>query len=215
MEVRTPDMLYDAIEKEYIWRIDELSLYKESVKKASNKTIRNTLIRGGVTILYAHWEGFIKRVADLYYEFVSYQKHIIGDLNNCFVSIILRADLQQLTDSKKLKTHNEIIASWIDKKETIAYFSTNSPIKTSNLNFTVFEDVCVMIGIDSKQFELKKHFIDKKLVESRNTIAHGNFLQVDATDFYDMYTKVIDELISPFKTEVLNAVALKKYLRNG
>ena len=63
IEPRTITLLHEAIEKEYSWRIRELSQFKSSILSASDKA-QEGLIRAGVALLYAHWEGFIKKSSD-------------------------------------------------------------------------------------------------------------------------------------------------------
>jgi MAE_28990/MAE_18760-like HEPN len=60
---------------------------------------QKSLIRAGVALLYAHWEGFVKKVADLYYEFVGYQRCTLAELNDCFVSIALKQEMELLQNT--------------------------------------------------------------------------------------------------------------------
>ena len=46
----------------------------------------------------------------------------------------------------------------------------------SNLKFWVFRDICIIIGIDHRKYELNEKIIDTELVEHRNNIAHGKYL---------------------------------------
>lgn len=218
---RTIILLYEAIEKEYGWRITELSNYKNSVLLSKGKA-QEGMLRAGVALLYAHWEGFIKKVSDFYYEFVSYQNLKIEDLNDAFVGIALRNEVELLLKSKKLLQHSKLVRILIEEKQKCARFSSNSPIKTSNLKFEVFEDVCILIGIEPSLFEERYKVcfdrsieltIDEDLVKKRNTIAHGEFLSVNVEDYKSLYNTVVNGFLYNFKEIVMDAAQSKKYLR--
>lgn len=225
IEPRTLELLYTAIEQEYKWRISELSGFKSLVVASDEKSITHkALVRAGVTLLYAHWEGFIKRVSDLYYEYVTYQNYSIGELNYAFTSIALRREIEEFTTNKKLKRHNYLIELLYSKSENKAHFPSSSPIKTSNLRFIIFEDVCSMIGIDLEEFILsykRREFdrdvqktIDNDLVDKRNGIAHGERLIVDVKEFQRIYDIVVNGFLYNFKEVVMDSAQAKKYLRN-
>ena len=221
IEPRTPTLLYEAIEKEYSWRISELSNFKNSIAFTKGKA-KEGMIRAGITLLYAHWEGFIKKISDLYYQFVSYQRLKIEDLNDAFVSIVLRSEISTLLNSKKLKQHQTIVKTLFEEKGKEAYFSPTSPIKTANLNFEIFEDVCVLIWIEPTTFleRYRKSFdrnieltIDEDLVKRRNTIAHGEYLSIKDEEFKILYDVIVNGVLYNFKEIIMDAAQSKKYSR--
>jgi len=215
-------LLSDCIDKEYAWRITELSNFRSSVLGSSAKP-QSGMIRAGVVLLYAHWEGFIKKVADLYYEFVSYQNCTIGELNDCFVSMALRAEMETLETNKKLTKHTEAIKAFFDKETKSASFLPTSPIKTSNLRYDVFEDVCLLIGIDMSFFHQRykargyekdiKLTINNDLVDKRNYIAHGEHLSIRAEEYKELYDIVVKGFLYVFKELVMDNAGNKTYLR--
>ena len=61
MSVQTAEQLSDKLSDELSWRKKELSELKSLVEIRDISLPRhNALVRSGVVILYAHWEGFIK-----------------------------------------------------------------------------------------------------------------------------------------------------------
>ncbi len=52
---KTITLLYEAIEKEYGWRITELSNYKNSMLLSKGKA-QEGMLRAGIALLYAHWK---------------------------------------------------------------------------------------------------------------------------------------------------------------
>lgn len=222
-DVRTLSELYELIEKDYAWRITELSNYRSFVIQAKGK-YKEPMLRGGVALLYAHWEGFVKYGADLYYWFVSNQSKKLNELNNSFISLALRSQLETLVASRKLSFHYSIIETFFKKSELIPNFSTSSPIRTSNLKYEIFEDVCLMIGIDINEFHerYKRGFdrniqliINEDLLTKRNSIAHGNYLQIDDPEFKVLYDVVVNGLLYNFKELLMDCAQNKRYLNNG
>lgn len=221
-EPRTLTFLYELIEKEYAWRITELSNYRSSLITEQNEKAQKAKIRAGVALLYAHWEGFVKQLANLYYEFVSFQSLNISDLSDSFASIILRSELNTLGSSNKIKDHQRVINLIFEGMNNTAYFSSNSPIKTSNLKFDIFEDVCILLGINPIEFDsrYKRKFdrniqltIDEDLVGQRNSIAHGEYLPISIEEYKKLYDIVVNGFLFNFKEIVMDCASNKKYLR--
>lgn len=221
IEPRTITLLYESIEKEYAWRITELSNFKNSVL-LSRGTAQSGMLRAGVALLYAHWEGFVKKISDLYYEFVSFQNLKIQELNDAFVGIVLRNEIELLLKSRKLLRHTQLIKILFEQKQKEAYFSSSSPIRTSNLKYSVFQDVCIMIGIEPSIFEsrYKVSFdrnieltIDEDLVKRRNVIAHGEYLSISIEEYKNLYQTVVNGFLYNFKEIIMDAAQSRSYLR--
>lgn len=223
IEPKTLTYLNELIEKDYAWRISELSNYRSALLTEQNEKAQKAKIRAGVALLYAHWEGFIKQLANWYYNFVSFQSHYVSDLSESFASIILRAELNVLESSNKIKDHQRVIKMIFEGMNKTAYFSSKSPIKTSNLKFEIFEDVCILLGINPLEFErrYKRKFdrniqltIDEDLVGQRNSIAHGEYLPISIEEYKKLYDIVVNGFLFNFKEILMDCATNKKYLRN-
>jgi len=221
IEPRTTTLLHDAIAKEYTWRITELSNFKNSILLSSGKA-QEGMLRAGIALLYAHWEGFVKKISDFYYEFVSYQSLRIEELNDAFVGIALRSEIELLLQSKKLLQHSKLVKILMDEKQKQAYFSAKSPIRTSNLKYEVFEDICTLIGIEPSLFEERYRVsfdrsieltINEDLVKRRNTIAHGEYLAINIDEFKILYNTIVNGFLYNFKEIIMDAAQSKKYIR--
>lgn len=71
MSIRTLEELSDLLARELAWRKKELAVMKGFIENRKFQADQHrVLIRSGVTMLYAHWEGFIKVAASGYLEFV-------------------------------------------------------------------------------------------------------------------------------------------------
>jgi MAE_28990/MAE_18760-like HEPN len=219
---KTLELLYCAIEAEYSWRITELSNFRNTVLSAKGKA-KDGMIRAGIALLYAHWEGFVKKSADLYYEFVTYQDCTLSEFNDCFVSIALRSKIESLLSTKKLTIHSNLVKIFFDEQNKKPNFSSSSPIKTSNLKYAVFEDVCVLIGIEISLFKQRckdrgydrdlERTIDNDLVDRRNSIAHGDYLPVKEDEFKDLYDIIVKCILYNFKELIIDLAQNHSYKR--
>ena len=68
------------------------------------------------------------------------------------------------------------------------------------------------VGIDSGSFETKYKMIDSSLVDRRNHISHGEYLDIKVGDYNELHESTLD-LIEAFRTELQNAIVSEKYLR--
>ena len=66
MKIKNIEELEDRIDGELAWRKKELISIKNDIRSSENKDIseRSRLIRSGIAMLYAHWEGAIKSLAE-------------------------------------------------------------------------------------------------------------------------------------------------------
>lgn len=72
--MRTKAELQQCIDDDLIWRRRELFNIRAAIEDAQgNAPKQAALLRAGVALLYAHWEGFVKRCGTHYLEFVSNQ----------------------------------------------------------------------------------------------------------------------------------------------
>jgi HEPN superfamily protein len=70
VKVRSLSELTEYLDDELAWRKRELTTAKFAI--ARGRPHEQTMaIRGGICLLYAHWEGFVKKAAEAYLELVS------------------------------------------------------------------------------------------------------------------------------------------------
>ena len=71
----------------------------------------------------------------------------------------------------------------------------------SNLNSKVLRNIIQSLGFEYSHYISKEHFIDKKLLSTRNEIAHGEYRQVEYSDFDEVFSIVLP-LMDYFKTQI-------------
>lgn len=212
MSFRTLEQLSDRLDEELAWRRKELAGLKGLIDNASSAgSKRETLLRCGVALLYAHWEGFIKAAAAAYLEFVSRQQLAYNELSANFVAVGIRALLSRAAQSKRARDHNDLVAFFLTRMSDRSSIPFRSVIHTeSNLSSTVFRDIVEKLGLDFSFYETKINLIDEKLVESRNNIAHGNYLLIDTEGFANLLGKVLI-MMQTFRNQINNSALAKGY----
>lgn len=214
MKIRTVDEFQDYLDKETSWRKKELTAIKANIV-SSRKFAKNTALRSGVALLYAHWEGMIKNVATYYLCYVSYQNYNFCDLKQNFLALSMKENIKTFHTTNKASLHNKIvndIRSNNVKKANIPY---EGIVKTgSNLSSDVFIEIMETIGLDYSGYEPDFMLLDGVLLKMRNEIAHGERLEVlslDEARFDELY-RVINNMMNKFVIQVENAVYLKEFV---
>lgn len=211
MKLRTASAAQDRIDAEFAWRLKEIADLKLQARAAVGDR-RKTLIRSGVPLLYAHWEGFVKASSQYFINYVSHQSVKYGELAPCFVVRSLREHISNLSGTGSYAQTVAGVSHLLSSLNQPSELSSNSPVQTfSNLNSDRFIELTCSIGIDITPYSAKWNLIDVSLLKRRNMIAHGEYLDIDAEDFGDLSDEVIG-LLRQFKNDLENAITLKKYL---
>lgn len=78
------ERLQDKLNSKISWRKQELTLLQSQIQN-SNGAMLKTLLRSGITLLYAHWEGYIKMAAREYLKYLNGLECKLVDLKQNFV----------------------------------------------------------------------------------------------------------------------------------
>jgi MAE_28990/MAE_18760-like HEPN len=212
MKIRSIDELEQIIAKEFSWRRKELTNIK-NLCLSSKKPIKNTLLKLGISILYSHWEGFIKQSSIAFCEYIngkgiSYDKlihnfHVYAILE-CFEGQYPHKNFKsalRLVDGISIPLNNKCK---IDSKK---YIDTKS-----NLNSEILKEITMKIGVDYSLYELKENLIDERFLGFRNAVSHGEYREINEEDFIGIFDE-ITALIEIYKNQILNSVIQKSYLK--
>jgi MAE_28990/MAE_18760-like HEPN len=211
MKIRTLSQLQNALDAEIAWRVKEIADLKLAAKKNDGLS-EKTLIRAGIAILYAHWEGFVKSAATIYINFVDNQGKTYGDLQTCFAVLGIRKQLTELVKAKKFRIRIAAVDFIRESSATRSQLQKFAVDTESNLKAEVFENIALSIGISIQPYESRFKLMDESLLRRRNKIAHGDYLDLDA----DAWRKLADEVISlmrDFKTDIENAASTSAFVR--
>ena len=201
------------IGEDYAWRRKELKLIKDQVENPiSNSPLQNAALRFAVPILYAHWEGLVKKSCELYLEFVSnkYLKH--NQLKPQFIALSLTKKLGKL-EIKNIEEKTKTVEYLLKELNKNSNIPTKNIIQTkSNLRYDVFEEIIFVLDLDIRKFTIFQSLIND-LVDSRNNIAHGDYLRVQFAAYESMHSD-IQLLMEILKNELENAAISEKYRQN-
>jgi hypothetical protein len=212
-KIRTITELQDVLDREFAWRLREIHDLRSAARSADSASQR-TFIRAGVALLYAHWEGFVKQACEAYVNHLACKGLRYRDLQRSLIALGLRGKLTTLATSGRVGANLEALAFILDELDKPAKLPLRDAVDTeSNLSSDVFRNIVGWVGIDPGRYETKFNFLDRSLLERRNRIAHGEFLDVDEAAF----EAIVDEtllLLRWVKTDIENAVATESF-RSG
>lgn len=211
-QLRTMALLLDHLDQDMAWRIKEVHQFKTAVENAHGKNI-DAHIRAGVSMLYAHWEGFVKGAANAYVNYLSHRSNRNSELKPCFVALGMKTKLASAKASSKSEVAVQAVTYLLAEIDKPVRLPRSDAISAeSNLSSTVFLNVVGWIGIDPSPYSSRFPLIDKTLLESRNRIAHGEYLNISQERFYKLTTEIL-EMLRWFKTDIENAVVGSAFLK--
>jgi RiboL-PSP-HEPN len=106
----------------------------------------------------------------------------------------------------------EFFRSGLSQKSNLPY---KDGIRTQgNLSSDVLKEIIDSLGLDFSPFEAKSNLIDDILLRSRNTIAHGEYLQM-TEERYEELSRDVLEMMENFRTQVQNAAILHAFQANA
>lgn len=210
MSIRTVGQLDSFLSRSLGWRKKELTALKFVVDTAPDDE-RKVLLRAATTLLYAHWEGFVKDAGTAYLEFVARQGLNLNQLATNFVAVTMVPMIQATGQSRKPSTYKKIIDRLTTDSAKPAKMGWKGVVKTrSNLKSDVLKDIVATLALDFSPFETKAKPVIDKLVGARNGVAHGEGIRVEYDDYIALHSDVI-VLLDEFKTQLQDAASTGRY----
>jgi hypothetical protein len=210
MSIRTEENLQDALAADMIWRKREITTIRWLLSKATIDK-RGPLLRSAVALVYAHWEGFIKTASSAYLEFLHYRRLTYAQFSPNFIALAAKPMLRQTGLSNRFDGYIEVTQFFLTGLLQPCRFAYKDGIETrSNLSSELLKNITLTLGLDYKPFETKTHLIDERLLRTRNTVAHGEYLILDEDSVIELAEEVIS-LLEAFRSQIDNAVALGTY----
>ncbi len=211
-QLKSSALLFDYLDHEMAWRIKEIHQFKLAVQNSSGKN-EQAHIRAGVSMLYAHWEGFVKCAANAYINYLSHRANKNSEMRPCFVALGMKSKLGAASVSTKHEASVAVVSYLLDELDKPIQLPRSEAVSTeSNLSSTVFVNIVGWIGIDPTPYSSRFPLIDTTLLHSRNRIAHGEYLDIGSDRFFEL-AKDILEMLRWFKTDIENAVVGSAFLK--
>lgn len=214
IKIKTVEKLEGLLMQDLAWRKKEMLSLKILVEK--DEVNEPILLRAGIALLCAHFEGFIKRASNCYIGYVSEQKKLYRELNENFAALKMEKKFKACAKSEKHSVHKNLLIMH-DELATKTFkekYDENNPfISThSNPSSNELKEILETIGVKSDIFETKATYIDSSLLEKRHHVVHGDRSDLDKNDFMTTFDIII-ELIEQYKDLIIDAADNKKYLR--
>lgn len=215
MKIRTLEDLNQRLTDDLIWRKKEIAALQGLIEtKSFNNTKNNALLRSGVTLLYAHWEGYIKTAATSYLEFVARKKLTYDELAINFVAIAMKTKLNEASETNKATIFTEVANFMLTQTKERSSIIYEDVISTaSNLSSSILREIVCILNLDYSFYETKEVIIDEKLLRRRNAIAHGEYLSLDLEEYQQLQDEML-VMMENLRTQIENSASLKLYLRN-
>jgi len=212
MKIRTLEQLSDQLASDLSWRKKELAILRSMIRSSKSKPGKlEAMIRSGITVLYAHWEGYIKAGATIYLEYISRRGLKYKNLKISFRALAARSHLSAAMDSTRMNKMIELIDFLLNQQDERSRVPHKNAIHTkSNLSSRVFKDIINLLSLDYSPYATKEKLIDRTLLHFRNNIAHGKGLYPSFEQTENLFDEIIF-LMNQFKNQIENAAAIEAY----
>jgi len=176
---------------------------------------QRVMLRANMCILYAHWEGFVKNATTGYLNYVSLKGLRYRDLTPNLVALGLRSELRAAEESNRMTVHTKVTSFLLSEMREKVDLPWHNAVNTAgNLNSDVLREIFYLLALNYTAYETKEALINEKLLGCRNRIAHGEWFDVEISDYEDTYAEII-YLIEMFRDDLENAALTKAFLRSG
>jgi len=195
MAAATIEELGDDLDASLQWRRMELHAIRTDIESLTpqNEGLPRgrAILRGGVALLYAHWEGFTKEACQSYLDFVARRRLKVGELSDAFVMLALRRIANRMATGDVGGT-----AAMVDAARRGSDFRPQVPRQDvvatqGNLRFRTLSDILLSLGMPVDAFETKAQLIDRTLCDGRNDIAHGRAAFPRRDEFLPLHIEVL------------------------
>jgi hypothetical protein len=210
-QLRTAEEFTAFVTSDLTWRIREISDIRSTATAAVGGLSR-AILRASVPLMYAHWEGHVSVVSRAYMDFLATRRLPYASLKqgfrlNAFFATIRRMRQTQLSYMDQIAFLKSVLNSGDSQLRGVDEDVLHT---RSNLDSEVLQDLCCFLSLDVDQFTADFDFLDKILLNRRNNIAHGQFIEIDINMLRDMSDRVI-EMMRKFNNLVDNEVNLQGY----
>lgn len=210
--MRTLDELETSLAESLAWRRHELHAILAEVRSLSGAA-KTGVMRAGIALIYAHWEGFVKEAATSYLKFVARRRAKFIELKPCFIALAVEWEVKRSNNLSATQRRNKMAERYCSFEEDERASIPARDVDTySNLNSEVLADIFEMLGLDPSGLSTKYHLIDYSLLKTRNEIAHGRWVPITPESYAELHGEVIS-LIETVRRTIVSAAENRCYLR--
>ncbi|WP_204102903.1 MULTISPECIES: MAE_28990/MAE_18760 family HEPN-like nuclease [Spirulina sp. CCY15215] len=215
MKIQTLEKLNDKLSGDLAWRKRELAAMKSLIATTSFTPRKHkALVRSGVCILYAHWEGFIKFAANAYLDYIRFKKLKYKDISSNFLALAMKEKLTEAKETNKPSLYIPVCDFFLTELEQRCNLPKDIISTESNLSSEVLKEITRILGIEFSFYSTKCVLIDTQLLKARNSIAHGDYSSIDSAGYMELHEEVI-AMIETFRNQIENAAIQEKFRQNS
>lgn len=213
MAAHTADEVEAKLDAAISWRRIELLALRSALEKAEGASpgspLARALARGGVALVYAHWEGFFRDACQAYLDFVARRRLTYSELNDGFLLSALSVLLNRMSsgDAAAAEALLEALRAPARARARVPRSLVNTK---SNLRHAVAESILGSVGLPRDLFALRAHLIDLRLCDARNEIAHGRERFPSASEFAELHDEAV-AMMEVLRGEIGNALQSRHY----
>lgn len=198
MAIRTAEEFEDALASEMAWRRMELQALKSAVVSLPatelDRPHARMVMRAGVALAYAHWEGFAKQACQFYLDYVAIRRLKYKELRPELIATALRPIFE-----KSVREQSELLnfaSGALALGESRARIPRTGVVDSgSNLRFDRLLQILDSLGVPPAPFETRENLINVRLCDARNQIAHGEFLVPTRDSVLELIGLVLEMLV--------------------
>lgn len=180
----------DFLDNDLGWRKMEISQLFMVLNTAESKDVVG---KSMILLLYAHWEGFIKKSSKYYLKYVSDKNIKIKDLTSNFEAIMLKRFARDCIDQDSNNLAKEFALMDKHRKARDRPFKIDIDVDNEfdkefidtqyNLSSKALANIIQIIGIKyNDAIRTRRQFLDVNLLKNRNAIGHGNQLKINSEE---------------------------------
>ena len=188
-------------------RLEAITLVRRAVKELSKTSYESTCTSMALPMLYAHWEGFVKEVLQLFLEEIESKDVAMADADPYLVAHSWTAEFRRVKGGASIDQRAQFVRKATESLHgPLKFGATEKEIDTkSNLNFAAIESLCKALCLDTALLEEKRHHMNA-LVSKRNSIAHGGRHEKVALVEVEETADLVVDLINRMENILLSAV---------
>ncbi len=202
----TAEQCLAAIQADSAWRKKEISSLKQRIALADEEP-RAILMRAGLLILYAHWEGFVRFASETYIAHINERiSRFNAPLSQHYRELLMWRCLKRKGDFPHAKSPMgflDFMQDWRTSPEVL--LSDEMIDAEANLDSRVLKKILRILDVPFVEFESKKNLIDEKLLGRRNPIAHGQRRMLSFDEYREADREVRD-LLDIFQRKIEDCV---------
>lgn len=188
------------------WRDKDFAKFKIT----ANDVDKTLWYRMCIPIVYAHWEGFVVNSLKTLITYLNKLELLPGNINTNLIVVCLADSYKSLSGKQTFEQRIEFTNKFQSRLATKVKFQKKINTK-SNLKSTVLQEICFMYGFSFEKFSGVTSDIDR-LVNVRNSIAHGENSIVPTEENLLMYIDAVKEAMDLFLEEIDIFIGNESYL---